>query len=301
MTAIARDSVLADVLEQHCELIPIANRFGIFLGVGNKTIDEICSQNGLSSDLIVTVFNVYIDEAYLPKNKLMSFDIEPVVNYFMQTINYYLQNAVPNLEKHLNAFMALSGLKTEELNMIRSLFFQFKSQFTEHVEKGLTYLEDYPHELLNDLKNILIRHISDWYNQNLCYAVIFWIDTLENDLIIHNRLKNKILKPKIKKLDRLDIYDLQQVITHEKKQEKSNASILTGREIEILKLIVRGYINKEIADKLNISLNTVLTHRKHIISKTGIKTVSGLTFYCISNGLLSSDFLSGQNRNNNLK
>ena len=51
----------------------------------------------------------------------------------------------------------------------------------------------------------------------------------------------------------------------------------------------KGFINKEIADKLNISLNTVLTHRKNIIAKTGIKTVSGLTIYCISKGLLSPD------------
>jgi len=61
---------------------------------------------------------------------------------------------------------------------------------------------------------------------------------------------------------------------------------LTPRETEILKLIVKGYLNKEIADELNISHNTVLTHRKNIIAKTGIKTVPGLTFYCIRNGLI---------------
>ncbi len=63
------------------------------------------------------------------------------------------------------------------------------------------------------------------------------------------------------------------------------------REKEDLKLNATGCLNKEIADRLNISLNTVLTHRKNIIAKTGIKTVSGLTFYCISNGLLSPDFI----------
>jgi DNA-binding CsgD family transcriptional regulator len=50
---------------------------------------------------------------------------------------------------------------------------------------------------------------------------------------------------------------------------------------------VQGNLNKEIADMLNISLNTVLTHRKNIINKTGIKTVSGLTFYCLRNGLIT--------------
>lgn len=64
---------------------------------------------------------------------------------------------------------------------------------------------------------------------------------------------------------------------------------LSAREIEVLQLIVKGITNKEIADKLRISLNTVLTHRKNITTKLGIKTVSGLTFYAIMNGLVSGE------------
>lgn len=64
---------------------------------------------------------------------------------------------------------------------------------------------------------------------------------------------------------------------------------LSARETDVLQLIVKGITNKEIADKLNISLNTVLTHRKNITAKLGIKTVSGLTFYAIMNGLISGD------------
>lgn len=64
---------------------------------------------------------------------------------------------------------------------------------------------------------------------------------------------------------------------------------LSIREIDVLQLIVKGITNKEIADKLNISLNTVLSHRKNITAKLGIKTVSGLTFYAIMNGIISGD------------
>ena len=62
---------------------------------------------------------------------------------------------------------------------------------------------------------------------------------------------------------------------------------LSEREIDVLKLIIKGKINKEIADELFISLNTVLTHRKNITSKLGIKTVSGLTFYAMMNGYIT--------------
>ena len=60
--------------------------------------------------------------------------------------------------------------------------------------------------------------------------------------------------------------------------------ILSDREIEVMALIVQGYINKEIADKLNIGLATVVTHRKNIMDKLGMKSVSALTIYAVMHG-----------------
>jgi len=60
--------------------------------------------------------------------------------------------------------------------------------------------------------------------------------------------------------------------------------ILSNREIEVLSLVVQGYINKEIALKLNISLTTVITHRKNIMEKLGMKSVSALTIYAVMHG-----------------
>jgi DNA-binding NarL/FixJ family response regulator len=62
---------------------------------------------------------------------------------------------------------------------------------------------------------------------------------------------------------------------------------LSDREIDVLKLLVAGNANKEIADKLNISTHTVITHRKNISQKTGIKSVSGLTIYAVVNNIIS--------------
>ena len=60
--------------------------------------------------------------------------------------------------------------------------------------------------------------------------------------------------------------------------------ILSDREIEVMSLIVQGLINKEIADKLNIGLATVITHRKNIMDKLGMKSVSALTIYAVMHG-----------------
>jgi len=66
----------------------------------------------------------------------------------------------------------------------------------------------------------------------------------------------------------------------------SNAqeNVLSDREIEVLSLIVQGFINKEIANQLNISITTVITHRKNIMDKLGVKSVSALTIYAVMHG-----------------
>ena len=60
--------------------------------------------------------------------------------------------------------------------------------------------------------------------------------------------------------------------------------ILSDREIEVMSLIVQGYINKEIAERLNIGLATVITHRKNIMDKLGLRSVSALTIYAVMHG-----------------
>ena len=84
---------------------------------------------------------------------------------------------------------------------------------------------------------------------------------------------------------------LNNILNQKLKQQKVNHDKpdLSEREREVLTLIAKGEMNKTIADKLNISLNTVLTHRKNITAKLDIKTVSGLTVYAILNGLISAD------------
>ena len=63
---------------------------------------------------------------------------------------------------------------------------------------------------------------------------------------------------------------------------------LSAREKEILVCVARGMLNKEIADACNLSIHTVITHRKNITRKTGIKTVAGLTVYALLNNLIDS-------------
>lgn len=92
----------------------------------------------------------------------------------------------------------------------------------------------------------------------------------------------------------INIYDAPPVIvkklrsaieTHQD-APKSDGNELSAREKEILICVAKGMLNKEIADYYNLSIYTVITHRKNITRKTGIKTVAGLTVYALLNNLI---------------
>ncbi len=71
--------------------------------------------------------------------------------------------------------------------------------------------------------------------------------------------------------------------------EEERQEGLTERELDVLVLLVKGQSNKEIASNLNISIHTVISHRKNITEKTGIKSLSGLTIYAISKKIVPLD------------
>lgn len=76
------------------------------------------------------------------------------------------------------------------------------------------------------------------------------------------------------------------VETGGKQEEESDSAQLSDREKEVLVCMAKGQKNSEIADALNISVHTVITHRKNIVKKTGIKSVAALTVYAILNNLI---------------
>jgi len=77
-----------------------------------------------------------------------------------------------------------------------------------------------------------------------------------------------------------------------KRAHDEDTEELSPREKSILKQVALGLTNKEIAEKTYISTHTVISHRKNITRKLGIKTVSGLTVYAILNKIIEMDDIS---------
>lgn len=281
-------SILSEIINTHHQLIPVVNRFGIKMGVGDKTIAEICTECKINADFFLVILNTYLNEDYFPEKKLQKFGLDLVVDYLNESDSYIHKAQLYNLEKHLNAFIAMSDPNNSQLELIRRIFVHFKDEMIRLSEQTLVTEMDAALELLHDMKNIFIKHISGNFNENMCYAVIFTIDSIENDMEKHNRIRSKVLMPMINELKESGVEDWEQLLVLDVKVEETHQAI-SQRELDVLRLVAQGFLNKEIADKLNISLNTVLSHRKNITSKLGIKTVSGLIFYCITHGYISAD------------
>ncbi|MCD8395412.1 MAG: LuxR C-terminal-related transcriptional regulator [Bacteroidales bacterium] len=73
----------------------------------------------------------------------------------------------------------------------------------------------------------------------------------------------------------------------QQRAEEDCSQALSQREVEVLRCVAQGYTNKETADHLNISINTVLTHRRNIQAKLGIRSTSALSVYAAINGLIT--------------
>lgn len=81
---------------------------------------------------------------------------------------------------------------------------------------------------------------------------------------------------------------LNSIVSLKKETHKEQENTLSQRERDVLKEVALGYSNKEIAERLFISIHTVISHRKNITEKLGIKSISGLTVYAIINGIIDT-------------
>ena len=222
---------MSEAVEEHPSLIPVINRFGIRLGVGDLSVTEICSKHGLDTDFLLTVINTFLNEEYFPEKKLQSFHTSQIIDYLTKTNQYYKRYQLPNIERHLGQFVKISTTENQSLTLIGDFFSSFRSEFESRIENDekewfpyclalSTKLqdkepskpvvpqsvyepnEDTVEELLADLKKIIIKHLSGEYDENLCYAVIVALNNLEKDIKQQNRIRCRILAPMMKAMEK---------------------------------------------------------------------------------------------------
>lgn len=213
MALIQPSTRLNEVILIEPAIIPVINRFDITLGVGDKTIETICLEHNLNVDFFLTILNTYMNEDYFPEKALGSFCLSTIVEYLRETDNYHLRLQLPTIQRHFNLLIERSG-RNNNLDLMLSFFNELKDDIEKRI--SFDFNEWFPaislilaggaspvisvpadseiiEDKLNDLKNMFITHLTGDYDNNLCYAVITAIISLEKDIIQNNRIRDRIV------------------------------------------------------------------------------------------------------------
>jgi len=304
---------LSFVIANDYRLLQVMSRFGISLGFGEKTIQEVCRQCGADADTFITVINYVKDGAVDHPQRVDHVSVPSILGYLKQTHRYFLDYLLPSIRFHL-----LNSIDCSVQNEIAFLVLKFYDEYVEEVRKHMEYEENtvftYVQKLidgeainiegghllsrhhasieskLKELKKLFIQYYPQQGNNEKLNSVIISIYQAEEELSIHCLVEDNIFSPAVRKLE------------HHNKQKggasldetgEDNASAadeqLSEREKEIVVCVAKGMANKEIAEKLFLSINTVTTHRRNIARKLHIHSSAGITIYAIVNKLVTLD------------
>lgn len=221
MILITPETKLHSILDHDPNVITVLNRFGIRLGVGDKSVGNICSEHAIDTTFFVSILNAFVNESYFPEKVLLSVNATKIIDYLKQTNANYHQFQLPNIERHFNLLIAKSNTNNN-LELMLNFFIHLKKELIQAIRYDKEHLFpfvarkadnlsaneilshmavfDSIEQKLSDLKSMFIIHLSGEYDENLCLAVVFAIIRLEKDIIQNNRIRTRILLPYIKSL-----------------------------------------------------------------------------------------------------
>ena len=298
---------MAALIESDCHLLPILSRLGMTTGFGEQSIEQTCARYGIDASTFCLICNVYSFSGFKPSAwEIALAKPEDVVFYLHSSHNYYLDSALTVLGPKLEELLKPCPVKQAEA--VRRFFNEYEAELRAHFnfeeEKVFPYIQrlidggapsDFNidmfkdnhsnvDEKLGDLKNIIMKSLPDSCDGNLRLEILDLICHLQRDLARHTCVEEDVLIPLVRRMENPSLF--RKTLALEKEKEADTREELSDREKEILVCVARGMLNKEIADQNNISIHTVISHRKNITRKIGIKTVAGLTVYAILNGLI---------------
>ena len=304
---------IADIIEQDFKQVLLLEHLGVSFIVNEKTVEEICQENDINPDLYLNFASLFAGKIPDTVPDFNSEDIKCIVEYLKNCHNYYLNeraNKIVKYVKEISEHTNCTGIRLLE-DFVKNYINEIKKHFAYENEIVFPYMislvgngdnqanysvTEYKHhhdnidDKLADIKGLLIKYLPFEDDKNLRRKLLNCLFDLEHDLKIHTLIEDTILIPLVEKFEGKTpkIFS-----PHSQSTETNSASgiELSEREIDVLRLLLAGHSNKEVADKLNISTHTVISHRKNISTKTSIKSLAGLTIYAIQNGIIEvADF-----------
>ncbi len=303
------DDKMINLIKDNCSVLQALGSFGINLGFGDKTVSETCQLNGVDTYTFLAVVNFTIN-AYGHFEDDASISVPTLLTYLKASHAYYLDFQLPFIRRELQESISEDDALGR---LIMKLYDNYAQEIRRHMkyeEKTLfpyveSLLEGRPmndynvetfskhHEqtdkTLRELKLMIIKYLpTDARRNNQLTATLYDIYNNEEWLRHHADVEDHIFAPAIKRLERLTRQDdvSKNISAMVSKGGPDNSEALSEREKDVIIGVVQGLQNKEIADRLCISVNTVITHRRNIARKLQIHSPAGLTIYAIAAGLV---------------
>lgn len=227
MSIIKSHTILSDLVQKHISLLPMLKRFGIRLGLGEASIEQICREHQIDLDFFLHILNSYLDPAYLGHVRLAPKHTVLIADYLEVTNRDYLQAQLPNIEVHIGSFIRHSDasnpllqtlppvvaelkstiearIQADEADLLprfRTLAQQLGEQISNIMLEHKSDVEvqmDKAEALVIDMMQVMIRHIRGDFNDNLLHGVLYSLSFLQNDLRSNNRLRQRIFAPMMK-------------------------------------------------------------------------------------------------------
>jgi regulator of cell morphogenesis and NO signaling len=297
------------LIKDNYSVLQALGSFGINLGFGDKTVSETCQMNGVDTYTFLAVVNAQLNDITTYEDD-EQINVPTLLHYLKASHTYYLDFQLPFIRRELQESIS----ENDALGMlIMKLYEEYAQEIRRHMkyeEKTLfpyveSLLEGRPmndynvetfskhHEQtdkkLRELKLMIIKYLpADAHRNNQLTATLYDIYNNEEWLRQHAEVEDHIFTPAIKRLERTtnreDVSKNISQMVFKSGQDANEA--LSDRERDVIIGVVQGLQNKEIADRLCISVNTVITHRRNIARKLQIHSPAGLTIYAIVNGLV---------------
>ncbi len=301
------DDKMISLIADNYNILQSLGRFGINLGFGDKTVREVCEEQNVDTYTFLAVVNFSINgHKDLDENERIS--IPTLIHYLKASHEYYLDFQLPFIRKEL-----VEALDENDnlARLILRLYDEYAHEIRVHMKYEEKMVFPYVDALLNnqatddydietfskhhgqtdhkvrELKNIIIKYLpSDGLHNNQLTATLYDIYNNEEWLAHHASVEEEIFIPAIRRLERKTKQNDVSVKISKMISQSNNNEMLSDREKDVIISLVQGMSNKEIADHLCISINTVITHRRNIARKLQIHSPAGLTIYAIVNNLV---------------
>lgn len=299
---------LIDIIRDNYNILQSLSSFGISLGFGDKNVREVCDKEGVDCYTFLAIVN-YTINGYLATDRLAQLSVPTLLHYLKASHQYYIGFELPFIRKELVGALDPSD---NLANLILKLYDEYARSVTKHMHYEEKTVFPYVESLLNkepqnnydietfskhhlqidgklrELKSIIIKYLPpDNQRNNQLGATLYDIYNCEQWLKQHSDVEDEIFIPAIRLLEeQVQRGGVSAKITNMLSKAGNQQEKLSDREKDVIVAVVQGMTNKEIADHLYISLNTVITHRRNIARKLQIHSPAGLTIYAIVNNLV---------------